>query len=92
MTAESANPDTLGRRLFSFGVITDTHLNQGEDDCNSPFEVNRLANRRMRHVVHDLNARDLASVVKSATWCTQYPPSHTSTLQRRRNFMSRPMN
>ncbi len=40
--------DDLGRRLFSFGVITDTHLNQGEDNCNSPFEVNILANRRMR--------------------------------------------
>ncbi len=63
MTTESANPDTLGRRLFSFGVITDTHLNQGEDDCNSPYEVNRLANRRMRHVIRDLNARDLAFVV-----------------------------
>ncbi len=50
--------EDLGRRLFSFGVITDTHLNQGEDDCNSPFEVNTLANRRMRHVVRDLNARD----------------------------------
>ncbi len=51
MTTESLNPDTLGRRLFSFGVITDTHVNQGEDDCNSPFAVNRLANRRMRHVI-----------------------------------------
>ena len=29
MTTESLNPDTLGRRLFSFGVITDTHVNQG---------------------------------------------------------------
>jgi len=38
-------------------------VNQGEDDCNSPFEVNRLANRRMRHVIRDLNARDLAFVV-----------------------------
>ncbi|NQV83111.1 MAG: metallophosphoesterase [Rhodospirillales bacterium] len=53
----------LGHRLFSFAVITDTHLNQGEDDCNSPFEVNRLANRRMRHVVRDLNQRDLAFVI-----------------------------
>jgi len=53
----------LGGRLFSFAVITDTHLNQGEDDCNSPFEVNRLANARMRHVVRDLNARDVAFVV-----------------------------
>ena len=63
MTTKLANPDTLGRRLFSFGVITDTHVNQGEDDCNSPYEANRLANRRMRHVVRDLNARDLAFVV-----------------------------
>ncbi len=63
MTTASANADTLGRRLFSFGVITDTHLNQGEDDCNSPYEANRLANRRMRHVIRDLNARDLAFVV-----------------------------
>ena len=57
MTIEPLNPDTLGRRLFSF-----THVNQGEDDCNSPFEVNRLANRRMRYVIRDLNARDLAFV------------------------------
>lgn len=63
MTTASANVDTLGRRLFSFGVITDTHLNQGEDDCNSPYQANRLANRRMRHVIRDLNARDLAFVV-----------------------------
>ena len=63
MTADTAISPTLGPRLFSFGVITDTHVNQGEDDCNSPFEVNILANRRMRHVVRDLNARDLAFVV-----------------------------
>ena len=53
----------LGNRLFSFGVITDTHLNPGEDDCNSPFPVNELANARMRHVVRDLNSRDLAFVI-----------------------------
>ena len=63
MITKSLNHDTLGRRLFSFGVITDTHLNQGEDNCNSPYDVNRLANRRMRHVIRDLNTRDLAFVV-----------------------------
>ena len=52
-----------GGRLFSFAVLTDTHLNQGEDDCNSPFAVNALANRRLRHVINDLNRRDLAFVV-----------------------------
>jgi len=55
--------DDLGALRYAFGVITDTHLNQGEDDCNSPFAVNMLANARMRHVVRDLNARDLAFVV-----------------------------
>ena len=49
--------------LFSFAVVTDTHLNQGETECNSPFEVNRLANARMRHVVRDLNTRDVAFVI-----------------------------
>ncbi len=53
----------LGRRLFSFGVITDTHVNQGEDDCNSPYEANALANRRLRHVIRDLNTRHLEFVV-----------------------------
>ncbi|MBT7645891.1 MAG: serine/threonine protein phosphatase [Rhodospirillaceae bacterium] len=63
MTDETATRDGLGPRLFSFGVITDTHVNQGEDDCNSPYESNRLANRRIRHVIRDLNGRDLAFVV-----------------------------
>lgn len=55
--------DDLGAHRFTYAVITDTHLNQGETECNSPFEVNRLANGRMRHVVRDLNARDLAFVI-----------------------------
>ncbi|MEE2981364.1 MAG: metallophosphoesterase [Pseudomonadota bacterium] len=63
MTADTAISPILGPRLFSFGVVTDTHVNQGEDDCNSPYEANRLANRRMRHVIRDLNTRDLAFVV-----------------------------
>ncbi|MDE0705588.1 MAG: metallophosphoesterase [Rhodospirillaceae bacterium] len=53
----------LGARRFTFAVVTDTHLNQGEDECNSPFAVNALANRRLRHVINDLNRRDLAFVV-----------------------------
>lgn len=53
----------LGARLFTFAVVTDTHLNQGEDECNSPFAVNALANRRLRYVINDLNRRDLAFVV-----------------------------
>jgi 3',5'-cyclic AMP phosphodiesterase CpdA len=58
-----ASPYPLGERLFSFAAIADTHLNQGEAECNSPYEVNRLANGRMRHVVHDLNTRDVAFAI-----------------------------
>lgn len=63
MTGSLNRSTAPGRRLFSFGVITDTHVNQGEDETNSPFESGRLANRRMRHVIRELNARDLAFVV-----------------------------
>ncbi len=53
----------LGERLFSFAVIADTHLNQSEAECNSPFEVNRLANGRLRHVIRDLNSRGVDFVI-----------------------------
>lgn len=53
----------LGRLQYSFAVISDTHLNEAEDECSSPFDVNRRANARMRHVIHDLNQRDVAFVV-----------------------------
>ena len=55
--------DNLGKRLFTYAVITDTHLNQGETECNSPYEVNKLANGRMRHVVRDHNRRQLEFVI-----------------------------
>ena len=63
----SMQPQDLGKRLFTFAVIADSHLNQDELDCNSPFPVNKLANRRMRHVVRDLNRRDVAFV---SIWAT----------------------
>jgi Icc-related predicted phosphoesterase len=53
----------LGQHLFTYAVITDTHLNQGETECNSPFEVNKLANARMRHVIRDLNTREVDFVL-----------------------------
>ena len=56
-------PNDLGMKLFTYAVMTDTHLNQGETDSNSEFEVNKLANGRMRYVVQDLNRRDLAFVI-----------------------------
>ena len=53
----------LGAFRFAFAVITDVHINPDEDVCNSPFAVNRLANRRFRHVVAMLNELDLAFVL-----------------------------
>lgn len=58
---QSARP--LGERLFSFGVIADSHLNQDEAKCNAPFEVNRLANARMRQVVRELNHHEVDFII-----------------------------
>ncbi len=63
MSGTSTRQTTPGSHLFSFGIVTDTHVNQSEDQSNSPFESGRLANRRMRHVIREFNARDLAFVV-----------------------------
>ena len=60
-TSSIKNPK--GDYLFTYAVITDTHLNENEDECNSPFDVNRRANRRLRYVIDDLNKRDLAMVL-----------------------------
>ena len=56
-------PRELGNRLFTFAVVADTHVNFGETECNSEFEINKRANGRMRHVVRDLNRRGLAFVI-----------------------------
>ncbi len=53
----------LGKKLFSFAVVADTHLNQDEVECNSPFPVNTLANLRMRHVVQDINSKNVDFVL-----------------------------
>jgi len=53
----------LGAHMFTYAVVTDTHVNFGETECNSEFEINKRANGRLRHVVRDLNRRDLAFVV-----------------------------
>ena len=54
---------SIGNRKFSFAVIADTHLNDEELGTNSPFDVNRWANRRLRYVIDDLNTRELAHVI-----------------------------
>ena len=57
------NPEDLGELAFTFAVISDTHVNPDENLCNSPFPVNGRANPRFRHVIADLNRRDIAFVV-----------------------------
>ena len=45
----------LGKHLFTFAVIADTHMRPEEGDDSSPFEVNKHANGRARYVVDLLN-------------------------------------
>ncbi|MEM8840237.1 MAG: metallophosphoesterase [Pseudomonadota bacterium] len=62
MVERRDNP-RLGAHLFRFAVISDTHVNPADDHCNSPFPVNARANRRFRHLVGELNQRDLDFVL-----------------------------
>jgi 3',5'-cyclic AMP phosphodiesterase CpdA len=49
-----------GRRLYSFAVVADTHVNEREDGSMSPFATNALANGRARHVFAEFSALDPA--------------------------------
>jgi len=49
-----------GKRLFSFAVVADTHVNESEDVCASPFATNAKANARARHVFNDIAGLDPA--------------------------------
>ncbi|MDN4016370.1 metallophosphoesterase [Zwartia panacis] len=40
--------------LFSFVVVADTHVNESDNVCSSPFETNHLANERARFVFEDI--------------------------------------
>ena len=42
--------------LFSFVVVADTHVNEGEHVSTAPYETNRLANARARHVFAEIAA------------------------------------
>ena len=41
--------------LHRRAVVADTHMNETEDASTSPYECNRVANARTRHVVARLN-------------------------------------
>ena len=47
-------PATQESPLFSFVVVADTHVNERDDVCTSPFQTNHLANERARHVFADI--------------------------------------
>ena len=42
--------------LFTFVVVADTHVNEGEHTSTSPYETNHLANPRARHVFAEIAA------------------------------------
>ncbi|MDP6038852.1 MAG: metallophosphoesterase [Candidatus Latescibacteria bacterium] len=45
----------MGKYIYTFALIADTHLNHHEEESASPYACNRLANPRARWVVHDVN-------------------------------------
>jgi predicted phosphodiesterase len=49
--------------LFTFAVISDSHVNPDESASSSPWECNKLANARLRNVFQDLNRLDPDFVV-----------------------------
>ncbi len=44
--------------LFTFVLVADTHVNERDDASSSPYETNRAANDRARHVFRDIAVMD----------------------------------
>lgn len=44
----------LGKLLFSFVVVSDTHVNERDGQSTSPFKTNHRANTRARHVFREI--------------------------------------
>ncbi len=55
--------DRLGDHLFTFAILTDSHVNEAEGKSASPYPSNRKANARLRWVVRELNRLAPAFVV-----------------------------
>lgn len=53
----------FGAKLFTFAVVADSHLNEKEDECSSPYEANHKSNARLRHVVGRLETEKPAFVI-----------------------------
>lgn len=56
-------PAAPGRELFTFAVLSDSHVNEEEDRSTSPYPSNRLANARLRRVVAAIARRRPAFTV-----------------------------
>jgi 3',5'-cyclic AMP phosphodiesterase CpdA len=41
--------------IFTFAILSDSHINPIESESSSPWKSNRLANARTRKVIHELN-------------------------------------
>ena len=52
-----------GDPLFTFAVISDSHVNEAEDSSTSPYASNRGANARLSCVARALELLDLAFVI-----------------------------
>lgn len=79
--AERKDHKELGAHLFRFAAISDTHVNPSDHVCNSPFPVNARANRRFRHVVSELNQRDLDFVLHLGDLVHPVPSSGEAYVQ-----------
>ena len=51
---EQIRPASGDEPLFSFVVVADTHVNEGEQISASPYATNRLANARARYVFEEI--------------------------------------
>lgn len=62
------NPD-LGRCLFSFVLIADTHIDRENLPSSSPFPVNELCNGRTRYCIADIGhlSREMGSLAPKFT-------------------------
>lgn len=72
-------PNNLGTYLFSFGCITDTHINEEEDKSASPYICNALANPRARYAVNLLNAENCEFIVHLGDIINPVPHLETYT-------------
>jgi hypothetical protein len=63
MNNQDSAAEGFGKKLFTFAVVADSHLNEKEDECSSPYEANHKSNARLRHVVGRLETEQPEFVI-----------------------------